>query len=80
MATIKSGIAWLRAAALWEQLPEILALAHLLCVVRVLLTHQLQSSAQQTRFEHVIKNLFPENRFAAKQGKVSDAIEGMTCS
>ena len=80
VATIKSGVAWLGAAALWKQISEILALPHLLGVVWVLLTHQLHPSAQQTSLVHVVQNLFPENRFAAKLGKVSNAIESMTCS
>ena len=80
VATIKTGLTWLGAAALRKHVPEVLALAHLLCIGGVLLTHQLQPTTQQAGLAHVGQNLFPENRFAAELDEVAYAVESMAGS
>ena len=75
MAAVKLGIARFGAAALREQDAEVTAVCHLLCVVGMPLTEQIQCGAQKTCILHISQNLSPEFRFCPKLGEVANAVE-----
>ena len=59
MAAVKWGIARFGAAAIREQDAEVAAVCHLLCVVGMPLTEQIQFGAQKTYILHISQNLSP---------------------